>query len=66
MDTLTTILVAHSMYTYYVLNFGDLEADGFIPWYVIYVSWYYTGRLLPPNFDRSFAVSVLMLRSRRH
>ncbi|KAL0569793.1 hypothetical protein V5O48_012172, partial [Marasmius crinis-equi] len=32
LDTLTTILVAHSMYTYYVLNFGDLEADARIPW----------------------------------
>lgn len=33
-DTLSTIMVAHSLYTYFVLNFGDLAADAFIPWYV--------------------------------
>lgn len=32
LDSFTTILVAHSMYTYFVLNFNDLEADGRIPW----------------------------------
>ncbi|KAJ7076686.1 hypothetical protein B0H15DRAFT_1026501 [Mycena belliarum] len=32
LDTLSTIMVAHSLYTYFVLNFGDLAADAFIPW----------------------------------
>ncbi|KAL0575079.1 hypothetical protein V5O48_006882 [Marasmius crinis-equi] len=32
LDTLTSILVAHSLYTYIVLNFGDLLADERIPW----------------------------------
>ncbi|KAJ6600372.1 hypothetical protein DFH09DRAFT_594706 [Mycena vulgaris] len=32
LDTLSTIMVAHSLYTYYVLNFGDLAADALIPW----------------------------------
>ncbi|KAJ7278294.1 hypothetical protein C8J57DRAFT_1713182 [Mycena rebaudengoi] len=32
MDTLTTILVAHSLYTYNILNFFNLPADGTIPW----------------------------------
>ncbi|KAJ7928743.1 hypothetical protein B0H13DRAFT_2652699 [Mycena leptocephala] len=32
LDTLSTILVAHALYTFFVLNFGDLAADGFIPW----------------------------------
>ncbi|KAJ7461323.1 hypothetical protein B0H11DRAFT_2285889 [Mycena galericulata] len=32
LDTLSTIMVAHSLYTYFVLNFGNLAADAFIPW----------------------------------
>ncbi|KAL0569790.1 hypothetical protein V5O48_012169 [Marasmius crinis-equi] len=32
LDTLTSTLVAHSLYTYIVLNFGDLLADKRIPW----------------------------------
>ncbi|KAJ7093830.1 hypothetical protein B0H15DRAFT_1020536 [Mycena belliarum] len=32
LDTLSTIMVAHSLYTYFVLNFGDLAADALIPW----------------------------------
>ncbi|KAJ6600364.1 hypothetical protein DFH09DRAFT_1355669 [Mycena vulgaris] len=35
LDTLSTIMVAHSLYTYYVLNFGDLAADALIPWHVV-------------------------------
>ncbi|KAJ7278815.1 hypothetical protein C8J57DRAFT_1304600 [Mycena rebaudengoi] len=31
-DTMSTILVAHSMYTYIVTNFGNLAVDGLIPW----------------------------------
>ncbi|KAJ7278878.1 hypothetical protein C8J57DRAFT_1712835, partial [Mycena rebaudengoi] len=31
-DTLITIMVSHSLYTYFVTNFGDLAADAFIPW----------------------------------
>ncbi|KAF8123813.1 hypothetical protein K438DRAFT_2003178 [Mycena galopus ATCC 62051] len=33
LDTLTTIMVAHSLYTYFVLDFGDIAADAFVPWY---------------------------------
>ncbi|KAF7340804.1 hypothetical protein MSAN_02109500 [Mycena sanguinolenta] len=32
LDTFTTILVAHSLYTYTVLNFLNLAADEAIPW----------------------------------
>ncbi|KAF8172916.1 hypothetical protein K438DRAFT_170438 [Mycena galopus ATCC 62051] len=32
LDTLSTIMVAHSLYTYFVLNFGNLAADALIPW----------------------------------
>ncbi|KAJ7686121.1 hypothetical protein B0H17DRAFT_1204503 [Mycena rosella] len=32
LDTLSTIMVAHSLYTYFILNFGDLAADALIPW----------------------------------
>ncbi|KAJ7158014.1 hypothetical protein C8R43DRAFT_1234439 [Mycena crocata] len=32
LDTLSTIMVAHSLYTYFVTNFGNLAADAFIPW----------------------------------
>ncbi|KAJ7912239.1 hypothetical protein B0H13DRAFT_2007827 [Mycena leptocephala] len=32
LDTLSTIMITHSLYTYFVLNFGDLAADAFIPW----------------------------------
>ncbi|KAJ7257764.1 hypothetical protein C8J57DRAFT_1647529 [Mycena rebaudengoi] len=31
-DTLSTIMVSHSLYTYFVINFGNLAADGLIPW----------------------------------
>ncbi|KAJ7278865.1 hypothetical protein C8J57DRAFT_1465141 [Mycena rebaudengoi] len=31
-DTLSTIMVTHSLYTYFVTNFGDLAADALIPW----------------------------------
>ncbi|KAJ7612767.1 hypothetical protein FB45DRAFT_1065451 [Roridomyces roridus] len=31
-DTLSTIMVAHSLYTYFVLNFGDIAADAKVPW----------------------------------
>lgn len=34
LDALSTIMVAHSLYTYFVLNFGNLAADTFIPWLV--------------------------------
>lgn len=34
LDTLTTILVAHSIYTYMVLDLNNLEGDLAIPWYV--------------------------------
>ncbi|KAJ7774134.1 hypothetical protein DFH07DRAFT_120393 [Mycena maculata] len=32
LDTLSTIMVAHSLYTYFVLNFMNLAADALIPW----------------------------------
>ncbi|KAJ7270597.1 hypothetical protein B0H12DRAFT_1229103 [Mycena haematopus] len=32
LDTLTTIMVAHALYTLIVLDFGDSAADAFIPW----------------------------------
>ncbi|KAJ6617204.1 hypothetical protein B0H10DRAFT_2218848 [Mycena sp. CBHHK59/15] len=32
LDTLSTIMVAHSLYTYFVLNFGNIAADALIPW----------------------------------
>ncbi|KAJ7861608.1 hypothetical protein B0H13DRAFT_2072716 [Mycena leptocephala] len=32
LDTLSTIMVAHSLYTYFVLNFGNLAADALVPW----------------------------------
>ncbi|KAJ7145562.1 hypothetical protein C8R44DRAFT_755524 [Mycena epipterygia] len=32
LDTLSTMMVAHSLYTYFVLNFGNLAADALIPW----------------------------------
>ncbi|KAJ7446108.1 hypothetical protein FB451DRAFT_1567931 [Mycena latifolia] len=32
LDTLCTIMVGHSLYTYFVLNFGNLAADALIPW----------------------------------
>ncbi|KAJ7289547.1 hypothetical protein C8J57DRAFT_1628563 [Mycena rebaudengoi] len=31
-DTLSTIMVSHSLYTYFVTNFGNLTADRLIPW----------------------------------
>ncbi|KAJ7292472.1 hypothetical protein C8J57DRAFT_1489983 [Mycena rebaudengoi] len=31
-DTLSTLLVVHSLYTYFVTNFGDLAADALILW----------------------------------
>lgn len=34
LDTLSTIGVADALYTYYVLDFGNLAADALIPWYV--------------------------------
>ncbi|KAE9398601.1 hypothetical protein BT96DRAFT_1020022 [Gymnopus androsaceus JB14] len=32
LDTLSTIMVADSLYTYFVLDFGNLAADALIPW----------------------------------
>ncbi|KAJ7279055.1 hypothetical protein C8J57DRAFT_1712971 [Mycena rebaudengoi] len=31
-DTLNTIMFAHTLYTLFVTNFGNLAADAFIPW----------------------------------
>jgi hypothetical protein len=36
LDTLSTIMVAHSLYTYFVLNFGNLAADALVPWHVFF------------------------------
>ena len=35
LDTISTMLVAHSLYTYMVFNLTDLEADLVVPWYTI-------------------------------
>ncbi|KAK6975047.1 hypothetical protein R3P38DRAFT_3127733 [Favolaschia claudopus] len=32
LDTLSTIMIAHSLYTYFVLNFGNMAADALVPW----------------------------------
>ena len=34
MDTVTTVLVAHSLYTFLVLQLGELDKDLNFPWYV--------------------------------
>ncbi|KAJ7072895.1 hypothetical protein C8F01DRAFT_1105628 [Mycena amicta] len=31
-DTLSSIMVAHSLYTYFIFNFGNLAADALVPW----------------------------------
>jgi hypothetical protein len=31
-DTLSSMMTAHALYTFFVLNFGNLAADAYIPW----------------------------------
>ncbi|KAF7345756.1 hypothetical protein MVEN_01596100 [Mycena venus] len=33
LDTLSTIMTAHALYTYFVLNFGNISSDALIPWH---------------------------------
>jgi hypothetical protein len=44
-------MITHSLYTYFVLNFGDLAADAFIPWYDLL---FLIDSVRPPETDPSW------------
>jgi hypothetical protein len=49
-DTLSTIMVSHSLYTYFVINFGNLAADGLIPWFANFVHCFISIQLILSSF----------------